>query len=134
MSWPPVANQEADAYMPSIADSGSTAQASVAESSVVLPPVEGAQPMTTLPFPLRPDASAFDPETIKILNDAFESAWQALHTSGTTSHLGGQEEQTSEMLARCIIELAKLNERDPRRLRDAALAHLAEANIRRGRD
>jgi hypothetical protein len=30
--------------------------------------------------------------------------------------------------------LAKLGETDPHRLRDAALAHLAEANIRRGRD
>jgi hypothetical protein len=89
--------------------------------------------MTTLPFPSRADASAFDPESIQVLCDAFEDAWRALHTSGTTSHLGGQEEQTSEMLARYIIELAKLGERDPRRLREAALAHLAEANIRRGR-
>jgi hypothetical protein len=90
--------------------------------------------MTTLPFPSRASASAFDPESIQILSDAFEDAWQSLHTSGTTLHLGGQEEQTSEMLARYIIELAKLGETDPHRLRDAALAHLAEANIRRGRD
>jgi hypothetical protein len=90
--------------------------------------------MTTLAFPLRSDATAFDPETIQILSDAFEDTWQSLHASGSTDHLGGQEQQTSEMLARCIIELAKLGERDRRRLRDAALAHLAEANVRRGRD
>ena len=90
--------------------------------------------MITFPFPTRPDASAFDPEAISILSDAFEDAWQSLHISGTTLHLGGQEEQTSEMLARCIIEVAKLGERDRHRLRDAALVHLAEANVRRGRD
>jgi hypothetical protein len=88
----------------------------------------------TFPFPTRPDASAFDPEAISILSDAFEDAWQSLHISGTTLHLGGQEEQTSEMLARCIIEVAKLGERDRHRLRDVALTHLAEANVRRGRD
>jgi hypothetical protein len=90
--------------------------------------------MTTLPFPSRADASAFDPEGIRILSDAYEDAWQSLHASGTTLHLDGQEVQTSETLARCIIELAKLGERDRRRLRDAALVHLAEANVRRGRD
>jgi len=89
--------------------------------------------LTTLPFPSRADASAFDPEVIEILNDAFEGAWQSLNTGGSNVHLGGHEEQTSEILARCIIELAKLGERDPHRLRDAALAHLAEANVRRGR-
>jgi hypothetical protein len=116
-----------------ITDSGSAAQASVAESSVTLPPVAGSIAMTNLPFPRRA-ASAFDPEVVQILSDAFEDAWQSLQASGTTFHLGGQEEQTSEMLARCIIELAKLGERDPHRLRDAALTHLAESNVRRGRD
>jgi hypothetical protein len=90
--------------------------------------------VTNFPFPTRSDASAFDPKAIGILSDAFENAWQSLHAGDTTLHFGGQEEQTSEMLARCIIELAKLGERDRHRLRDAALAHLAEANIRRGRD
>jgi hypothetical protein len=90
--------------------------------------------VTSFPFPTRPDESAFDPEVISTLSDAFEEAWQSLHTSDTTLHLGGQEEQTSEILARCIIELAKLGERDRHRLRDAALAHLAEANVRRGLD
>ena len=75
--------------------------------------------MGIFPFSSDPHASAFDPATVGILSDAFQDAWQSLHTSGTTLHLGGQEEQTSEMLARCIIELAKLGERDPHRLRDA---------------
>jgi hypothetical protein len=57
--------------------------------------------MTTLPFPLRSDASAFDPETISILNDAFENAWQSLNSGGSNVHLGGHEQQTSEILADC---------------------------------
>jgi hypothetical protein len=87
--------------------------------------------MTVLPFPVRNDASAFDPSIIRILGDAFEDAWHSPQTSGTTFHSDGSAEQTREILARCIIERAKLGERDPRRLRDAALIHLAEANVRK---
>jgi hypothetical protein len=90
--------------------------------------------MTILPFPLQSDASAFDPHSIRILSDAFEDAWQSLQTTGTTFHIDGQADQTREILARCIIEMAKLGERDQRKLRDAALAHLAEANIRKARN
>jgi hypothetical protein len=90
--------------------------------------------MTIIPFHWRPDASAFDPDSIRILSDAFEDAWQSLQTTGTTFHLDGHADQTPEILARCIIEVAKLGERDRRRLRDAALAHLAEANIRKARN
>jgi hypothetical protein len=90
--------------------------------------------MTNFPFPSRSDASAFDPESIRILSDALEDAWQSLHTVGSTFHFDGHAELTRETLARCIIELAKLGERDHRRLRDAALTHLAEANIRRERN
>jgi len=84
--------------------------------------------VTTLPFPLRSDASAFDPDSIRILSDALEDAWQSLKTTRSTFHFDVQAEQTREILARRIIELAKLGERDHRRLRDAALTHLAEAN------
>jgi hypothetical protein len=90
--------------------------------------------MDNLPFPWRADASAFDPEAIRTLSAAYEDAWQSLHANGTTLHLGEGETQTSETLARCIIALATLGERDSRRLRDAALAHLAETIVRRGRD
>jgi hypothetical protein len=89
--------------------------------------------MTVLSFPLLSDAEAFDPDSIRILGDAFEDAWQSLRATGTTFHIDGQAGQTREILARCIIEMAKLGERDQRKLRDAALAHLAEANIRNAR-
>lgn len=90
--------------------------------------------MTILPFPLRSDASAFDPETLRILTGAFEDAWQSLRTVGTASRSDRHAEQTREILARCIIEMAKLGERDRPKLRNAALAHLAEANIRNARN
>ncbi len=90
--------------------------------------------MTVLHFPSHLDASAFDPESLRILTDAFENAWQALQTAGTTFHFDGHAEQTRDILARCIIEMAKLGERDRDKLRDAALAHLAEANIRKVRN
>jgi hypothetical protein len=89
--------------------------------------------MTTLPFPSHLYTSVFDPEDIQMLSDAYEGAWQSLHATGTTFHLDGQEEHTSEILARSIIAVAKLGERDHRRLRDAALAHLAEAIVRKAR-
>jgi hypothetical protein len=90
--------------------------------------------MTVLPFPTPDDASAFDPSTVRILTNAFEEAWVSLQTSGTTFHADGHAQQAREILARCIIEVAKLCDRDQRRLRDAALAHLDEANIRKVRE
>jgi hypothetical protein len=81
-------------------------------------------------FCLRTDPSEFDPDIIRILSDALDDAWKSLQTSGATFHLGWQADQTREILARCIIEVAKLGELNQRKLRDAALAHLAEARVR----
>ena len=88
--------------------------------------------MTVLPFPVPKDAAAFDPSIIRILSDAFEEAWHSLQASGTTFHIDGSAEQVRKILAQCIIERAKRGERDQRRLRDAALIHLAEVNVRKG--
>ena len=90
--------------------------------------------MTDLPFPLPKDASVFDPATVRILSDALDQAWGALQTSGATFLTDETANHAREVLARCIVEMAKLGERDHGRLRDAALAHLAEANIRKGRE
>ena len=88
--------------------------------------------MSALHLPFPRDGS-FDPEHIRILTNAFEEAWDALKSSGTTlTH--GHADATREVLAKLIIEMAKLGERDQRRLRDAALAHLAEVNLRKAND
>jgi nucleoside-diphosphate-sugar epimerase len=42
-----------------------------------------------------------------------------------------QSELTRELLARYIIEQARQGELDERRLRDGALLHLAQSNLRR---
>jgi hypothetical protein len=76
---------------------------------------------------LFPIDGSFDPETVRVLTDAFQAAWQALQTNGTT--FDGQSDAARELLAKGIIHTARLGERDQRKLRDAALAYLAEVNL-----
>jgi hypothetical protein len=58
---------------------------------------------------------AFDPEAIAVMSEAFEAALKALHDTG-------QPNVVREVIAVRIIAAAKLGERDPVRLRAAALA------------
>ena len=67
----------------------------------------------------------FDPETMKSLTAAFDTAWQILKTSGSALAADYQSASTRELLAKHIIEMANQGERDPLRLIDGALAHLA---------
>lgn len=90
--------------------------------------------LAVLPFPVPAEAAAFEPASLRILGGALEEAFQSLRTAGATFQTDRREQKTREILARCIIELAKLGERDRSTLRDAALAHFAEENIRNGRD
>ena len=82
--------------------------------------------MSILPFPAYPATTVFDPESLRVLADAFDDAWKWVRIEGTTFQVERHAEQTREILARCIIEKATRGERDHYRLRDAALAHLAE--------
>ena len=67
----------------------------------------------------------FNPKTTKSLTAAFDTAWQILKTSGSTLTADYQSASTRELLAKHIIEMANQGERDPLRLIDGALAHLA---------
>jgi hypothetical protein len=58
---------------------------------------------------------AFDPEAIAAMNEAFEAASEVLHEAG-------QPEVVREAIAKRIIAAATTGERDPVRLRAAALA------------
>ncbi len=78
--------------------------------------------MATLHFPFL--SGSFDPASIRRSPNPFEEAWLALK-SGRTA-FAKDSDAAREILAKCIVEMAKLGERDQRRLRDAALAHLAE--------
>jgi hypothetical protein len=61
------------------------------------------------------EPGAFEPEAIAAMSDALEAALKELqHT--------GQTEVTAEIIAGRIIAAATLGERDPARLRAAALA------------
>jgi hypothetical protein len=64
---------------------------------------------------------AFEPEVIAVMTEAFEAACQTLDDSG-------QSEVVRERIAQRIITAAKLGERDPARLRAAALAGLERKN------
>jgi hypothetical protein len=77
---------------------------------------------------------AFGPSTVRTLSDAFDEAWQSLQNSDPTLPTDGLANQTRDILARYIIEMAKLGGRDQHRLRDAAVAHLTKATVRKWRE
>lgn len=62
--------------------------------------------------------TAFDPETVKALCDAYERACTSLHD-------GGQPDIVKEVIAERIITLARQGERDPDKLCQGALVALS---------
>jgi hypothetical protein len=58
--------------------------------------------------------SVFDDQATKAMGEAFEAACKDLDEAGQSSVV-------YEAVAKCIIETAKLGERDPNQLRDRAL-------------
>ncbi len=70
-------------------------------------------------------AAAFDNETIELLAEAFEAAWQVIQKSGSPLASPEQSAATRERVAKNIIEAAQNGERSRTRLVDEALARLA---------
>jgi hypothetical protein len=64
--------------------------------------------------------SAFDPQTLLVLETAFDEAWLTLKAIGNTSI-------RPDELARSVLRLAMEGERDPARLHDGALKGLIPA-------
>ena len=60
-------------------------------------------------------SGAFEPEALAAMCEAFEAAWEVLHDTS-------QPDEVREVIAGRIIAAARLGERDPARLRAAALA------------
>ena len=54
----------------------------------------------------------FDPETIQVLSDALDDAWQRVQSSGV--YLDGQADMARAVLAKNIIDRASRGERDPK--------------------
>ncbi len=72
----------------------------------------------------------FGPEEILILVTAFDDAWQRVQKSGARFNGDGQTVAAREKLAKSIIDLAHLGERDPRRLCDQGLFGFAQSNLK----
>ena len=77
--------------------------------------------------------TAFDPDTVRLLGDAFDGAWRSLQTTGVYFTSRGHAEATREKLALRIIEMANHGERDLDRLRADALQHLMRTTPERSR-
>jgi len=71
--------------------------------------------------------AAFDSEDTELLGAAFEAAWEKLNTAGSALAEGSEAAVIRELLAKRIIELAKRGERNPDRLVENALDHLARS-------
>lgn len=78
---------------------------------------------TILKFMPKEPGAVFDDRTTKVLGAAFDAARRELADNG-------QPTLVHEVLARRIIDLASKGERDPVKLKDAALAALARAKPR----
>jgi hypothetical protein len=64
--------------------------------------------------------SSFDPQTLVVLETAFDEAWLTLKSIGNTT-------VRPDELARSVLRLAMEGERDPERLHDGALNGLIPA-------
>lgn len=69
-------------------------------------------------------SSAFDPETVQVLCNAFDKARALMHDRG-------QPDIVNEVVAQRIIAFAKRGERDPDRLCVMALAGLGNKAVER---
>ena len=64
--------------------------------------------------------SSFDPQTLVLLERAFDEAWLTLKSVGNKT-------VKPDELARCVLRLATEGERDPVRLHDRALKSMIPA-------
>jgi hypothetical protein len=70
-------------------------------------------------MPFRPYQSTFDPETLQVLQDAFDEALAEVLASPNGSV---DEQQARDLIAKRIVEAARdQGERDPQRLKQHAL-------------
>jgi hypothetical protein len=65
---------------------------------------------------------AFDPQTLVLLETAFDEAWLTLKSTGNKT-------VKPDELARAVLHLAIEGERDPARLHDGALEGLLPAGV-----
>jgi hypothetical protein len=73
--------------------------------------------------------AAFDPETVSLLIGAFDIAWKSVQTTDSEYSTEKYSSVVREVLAKHIIEAAKLGERDQRQLAAGALLKLSHSNL-----
>jgi len=71
--------------------------------------------------------AAFDSETTQLLGAAFEASWEEVKAAGSALADEPEAALTRELLAKRIIEMAERGERNPDRLVENALDHLARS-------
>ena len=71
--------------------------------------------------------SAFDPELIETLVAAYERAWAQVEASGSKFASPRYRRAAQEIIAKRIIDTARQGEKEPQRLVEDAVAHLAES-------
>ena len=79
---------------------------------------------------LKSHQGVFNPEEVSILTAVFDEAWKTVQGGAGASALNGEAQAMREGIARRIIALALLGERDPGRLREEALRDLAQIGKR----
>jgi hypothetical protein len=71
----------------------------------------------------------FDRDAIRLLAGAFDDAWRQLMDGGAQFADERQQEMAREIIAKHIIQLARLGERDRQKLAESALLELANSNL-----
>jgi hypothetical protein len=79
---------------------------------------------------LNEHAGVFDPDEVRILVAACETAWASVQASGANFDTEAKVKAARAVLAKHIIAAAKQGERDQGRLRDGALLAFAQSNLR----
>ncbi|MBV8449418.1 MAG: hypothetical protein JO094_14445 [Hyphomicrobiales bacterium] len=67
-------------------------------------------------------ARAFDPETVKIVSVAYESAWREIEAALAKPMSKAKRTETSAALTRELLAAVEAGERDPDKLRTIALS------------
>ena len=70
--------------------------------------------------------NAFDPEAVRILAAAFDSAWNIVRKTGGPLASDARAMTTRERLGKRIIEMGQKGTRDHQRLVEDAIAHLTD--------
>jgi len=83
----------------------------------------------TMPILRLLKTAAFGPEESKVLAAAFETAWNVLRRSGSTLAANDKAAMTRELLAKQIVEMGQMGERDHQRLVNNALVHVASCQM-----